>query len=247
MPEITASRYLVQCGWADIPHLTEKTKEELRSSTPPHLLDAVEFGNPSLGAGAIYPLALSEVLIDPIEIPPYWPRAYALDVGWNRTAALWGAWDRSVDVVYLYTEHYRGQAEPSIHATAIKARGDWIPGVIDPAARGRQQGDGQQLLHAYMSLGLNLTPAVNAVEAGIYAVWERLSTGRLKVFRTLMNFQAEYRLYRRDENGKIIKEFDHLMDAARYLIVSGLHVATVMPAKRTGPVGHVIGDRVAGY
>jgi hypothetical protein len=249
MPEISPSKYLVQAGWSDVPHLDERTKNDLWASTPPYLRDAREHGIPSLGAGAIYPIELTEILVDPFQLPAYWPRCYALDVGWKRTAALWGAWDRSIDCVYLYTEHYRGQAEPSIHATAIKARGEWIPGLIDPAARGRSQEDGTRLMASYIDLGLNLTPAKNAVEAGIYAVWERLSTGRLKIFRTLQNWQAEYRLYRRDEDGKIVKEFDHLMDDMRYLIMGIRDTAICEPASMShNVVGSAAGgDPTIGY
>lgn len=248
MPEISASKYLVQAGWQDIPHLDEKTQAELLSSTPPHLRDARSKGIPSLGAGAIYPIELSEVLVDPFQLPPYWPRCYALDVGWNRTAALWLAWDRSVDCFYAYTEHYRGQAEPSIHATAIKARGEWIPGLIDPAARGRKPDDGERLTAIYQQLGLKLQLAENAVEAGIYAVWERLSTGRLKFFRTLQNLQSEYRLYRRDENGKVVKEFDHLMDALRYATMGIKATGICEPATGQRMIGSAGGgDPTAGY
>ena len=79
---------------------------------------------------------------------------------------LWGAYDPEQDRWTLYHEYYRGQAEPSIHATAIKAPGTWIRGVIDPAARGRSQVDGRQLMETYQDLGLELTEAVNAVETG---------------------------------------------------------------------------------
>ena len=171
--------------------------------------------------------------MDPFQIPLFWPRCYALDVGWNRTACLWAALDRSADRWYLYTEHYRGKAEPSIHATAIKARGEWIPGLIDPSARGRSQEDGKQLMVTYGELGLKLEAAKNAVEAGLYDVWERLSTGRLKVFRTLQNWQAEYRLYRRDEDGNVIKQFDHLMDDTRYIILSGRTRAIPFPVDKS--------------
>ena len=211
MPEISPSRYMVNAGFDDVPHLDEKTKREIIDSTMPHLQDARSKGTPSLGAGAVWPIPLSEILVDPFEIPPYWARSYGLDVGWNKTAVVWGAIDRSVDVAYLYTEHYRGKAEPSIHASAIKARGEWIPGVIDPAARSRGQRDGLQLMTDYLELGLDLIPAKNPREAGLYTVWERLSTGRLKVFSTLMNWQAEYRLYRRDDDGNIVKEYDHCL------------------------------------
>jgi hypothetical protein len=247
MPEVSASKYMVQAGWNDVPHLDERTKSELLAATPPHLRDARAHGIPSLGAGAIYPVPTTEFLVDPFQIPPYWPRVYALDVGWNRTAVLWGAHDRSIDCWYLYTEHYRGQAEPSVHAAAIKGRGEWIPGLIDPAARGRSQEDGKRLIETYGALGLKLQPYKNAVEAGIYAVWERLSTGRLKVFRTLQNFQNEYRLYRRDEKGAVVKDFDHLMDCMRGLVMSGRERAAVKPVERALLSGGAGGDPAIGF
>jgi hypothetical protein len=99
--------------------------------------------------------------------------------------------------------------------------------VIDPAARGRSQKDGEQLLQNYIDLGLQLLPADNSRESGLYNVHQRLATGRLKVFRSMTNWLMEYRIYRRDEKGHVVKEKDHLMDATRYLVVSGLEVAGV--------------------
>jgi len=223
------SKHLTMAGWDDVPHLDEKTKTELYRSIPPYQRDARSKGIPQLGSGAIYPVPETEITCDPFEIPKYWPRCYALDVGWNRTAALWGAWNQDDDTVYLYAEHYRAHAEPSVHATSIRAKGRWIPGVIDPAARGRSQRDGEQLIQDYIDLGLLLTPADNAVESGLYAVWERLSGGRLFVFKSLQNWLAEFRIYRRDEKGRIVKANDHLMDDTRYLIQSGLQVAIREP------------------
>jgi hypothetical protein len=220
--------------WDDVPHLSERVKKELWDAIPPYQRDARAKGVPQLGSGAIYPVPESDITCDPFEIPDHWPRCYALDVGWNRTAALWLAHDRQTGTVYAYSEHYRGQAEPSVHAEAIRARGAWIRGVIDPAARGRSQRDGEQLLQNYRDLGLDLTEAMNAVETGLYDVWQRLSGSRLKVFKTLPNWLSEYRLYRRDENGKIVKERDHLMDCTRYGIMSGLDIASVQGPKRTG-------------
>lgn len=247
MPQISDSRYLVQAGWQDVPHLDEKTQRELIESTPPHLRDARAKGIPSLGAGAIYPVPVSEIEVAPFAIPRYWRKGYALDVGWKRTAALWGAEDPSDGTIFLYAEHYRGQEVPAIHATAIKARGDWMKGAIDPAARGRAQRDGERLMAQYKELGLNIVMANNAVEAGIYEIWQLLLTGRLKVFSTLMNFKAEYRMYRRDENGKIIKDFDHLMDGMRYLINTWDKIASVQVPSSSPTGGSAVSDSVAGY
>jgi hypothetical protein len=81
----------------------------------------------------------------------------------------------------------------------------------------------------YRDLGLELYPADNAREAGIFNVLQRLSTGRLKVFTTCPEWLSEFRLYRRDDKGNIVKENDHLMDATRYNVMSGLAIARTEP------------------
>ena len=225
------SRFVVMAGWRDAPHITPAMIEEERGRIPPHEFEARSLGKPSLGQGAVYPVPEADFVCEPFIIPDWMPQVYALDVGWNKTAALWGAHDRDNDVVYLYGEHYRGAAEPAIHAQAIRARGVWIPGVIDPASRARAQKDGETLMRIYTELGLSLVKADNALEAGIVAVWQRLSTGRLRVFRTLLNWIKEYRFYQRDANGKIKDgQDDHLLDCTRYLCLSGLAAAQIRPA-----------------
>lgn len=209
------SKTVVSATWDDVPHLSKQAKDDLWAAIPPFQRDARSKGLPQLGAGLIYPVPESVFLCDPFEIPKHWPRSYGLDVGWNKTAAIWGADDPETDTEYWYSEHYQGEEQPAIHAAAIKARG-MMPGCIDPASFGRGQADGRQVVQLYRDAGLDLTEAINAVEAGIFHVWERLSTGRLKIFRTLANTLSELRLYRRDEKGKVIKERDHAMDAGRY-------------------------------
>jgi len=227
-----AGRAIVMCGWDDVPHLDEESKRQLYAKLAPHQREARTRGVPALGSGAIYPIEEGDITVAPFDIPDHWPRAYGMDVGWKRTAAVWGAIDRDNDILYLYSEHYRGQAEPSIHAEAIKHRGEWIQGAIDPASRGRAQADGAQLLDLYEKQGLHLHLADNAVESGIYEVWQRLSTGRIKVFKSCTNWLAEYRIYRRDDKGRVVKENDHLMDATRYLTMTGLDVARTEPVRR---------------
>jgi hypothetical protein len=228
------SKIALFVSWEDVPHLTKEQKASILASIPPWQRDSRTRGVPQLGAGAIYQVAESEVVVQPFPIPDFWPRCFALDVGWNRTAAIWLAKNPDTNQVFAYNEYYRGQAEPSVHAAAIKARGHWIPGVIDPAARGRSQIDGKKLFDMYMDLGLELTKADNSREAGIYQVWELLSQGQLKIFSTCVNTLSEYRLYRRDEKGNIVKKNDHLMDALRYGVMSGLALAVPMPFNAAG-------------
>jgi len=223
------SRLCVQATWDDVPHLSAETKAQMLDAMQPHMRDARTKGVPTMGSGVIYPVPESVVVEQPFEIPDYWPRAYGMDVGWNRTAAIWGAWDRHSDTVHLYADHYMGQAAPAIHADAIKVKGEWIWGAIDPASAGASQKDGQSLRMEYQRLGLNLVDADNTVEAGIHACYQRMVSGRLKIFSTLRNLISELRIYRRNEDGKIIKENDHAMDAMRYLIMSGMKVSKTAP------------------
>ena len=212
---MSLGRAIIQAGWDDAPWLSDEVKAEMLASTPPHLREARSKGIPGLGSGAVYPISVDDIKVDPFEIPAHYRKMYALDVGWNKTAALLAAVDPDTDTIYIVAEHYMGDARPEIHAAALKSWGEWIPGVIDPASRGRSQVDGQKLMQIYKQIGLRIKDAKNQVEAGLYYTWDRLSCGKIKVFSNLSNFFSEYIIYRRDINGKIIKEKDHLMDCLR--------------------------------
>lgn len=209
---------IITATWDDAPHLSDEDKNELMASLRPHQRDARSKGIPQLGSGAIYPVQEADILCEPFVIPQQYFQCYGFDVGWNFTAALWMAYDQDADIMYWTHEYKRSQAEPSVHADSVKARGLWIPGVIDPASRGRSQKDGEQLLQSYNDLGLKLSIANNARETGIFNVYQRMTTGRLKIFRSCVQTIAEWRLYRRDEKGNVVKENDHLMDCGRYAV-----------------------------
>jgi phage terminase large subunit-like protein len=222
------SKLTVTAGWDDVPHLTAAMKRDILAGTPEYLQESRSTGRPGLGAGAIYTVPTKEISCDMFEIPPWFRRGYGLDVGWNCTAAVFFAHDLDRDIVYIYDVYKRGKVEPDIHTAAIKRRyvnKKPLVGVIDPGARGRSQSDGANLLDLYRREGLIVRPADNAVTAGIDDVHMRLSSGKLKVFKGLSEWFDEYGLYRRREDGKIVKEDDHLMDATRYAIRTGLKMA----------------------
>jgi phage terminase large subunit-like protein len=229
--DLAHGRAVVQAGWADAPWLGEDMRARMAANCPPHLLEARMHGYPSIGSGNVYPVPLEEITCDPFPIPSHWKHMYALDVGWTRTAVLWAAQNPEDNKIYIYSEHYQGDARPEVHASAIKHRGEWIRGVVDPAARQRSQKDGEKLISIYRSLGLKIIPANNEVESGVYNTWGGLSGGRIKIFKNLTNFQKEYVVYARDDKGKIIKANDHLMDCLRY-ITNNIHVAMQQPASR---------------
>lgn len=219
----------VQAGWKHVPHLDANETRALMATMPPHQVKARSTGEPTLGSGAIYPINEEDIVTPTREVPRTWPRGYGLDIGWNRTAAIFAARDPGSLVWELYDAHYRSQGEPASHVAAIKARGEWMHGCIDPASLGANQLDGRVAMEVYQDLGLHLTPAVNAVEAGLTTVWNLLITGRLRVQAHLHDWLTEFRRYHRNEKGVIVKKNDHLMDATRYLVMTADEVLQVPP------------------
>lgn len=181
----------------------------------------------------IYPILESQLVVKDFPIPDQWPRAYGLDIRWNTVAAVWGARDPQSDIVYLFSEYY-ADGDPAIHAAAIRSRGDWIKGVIDPVGNGRDQTDGFRLMQTYRNLGLQLHSNANPLEAGILNISQRMHSGRLKVFGSLTTFLEELRRYRRDERNRIMQGHDSLQDASRCL-VNGITKMTTQP-KRVLPL-----------
>lgn len=209
------------------PYLPKEALEDFEKTLAPHQREARRTGRPYLGAGAIYQVALEELLVEPFEIPSHWWQGCGMDVGWNATALVKGAYDPDADVIYLTNEYKEGHKVPALHIHGIRAMLPWETCLIacDPAANAANQEDGSKLFQKYSELGLHLRKASNARWAGIFECTNRMQTGRLKFFRTLTKTKAEFRLYRTEkrkgiagETIVIVKENDHLMDAMRYLV-----------------------------
>ena len=223
------TRWVTSISWADAPHLPLVERERMYLAYPAHEREARSKGIPSIGSGKIYPFPEDDISCHPFRIPTDWPRAYGLDVGWNKTAAIWGALDETTDTIYIYNEYYCGQQLPLLHAAAISRLGTWIPGAIDPASNRGSERDGKRLLAEYKQHGLNLYLANNSVEAGLERCINALGMQKVKVFTTCTNFFNEFRVYHRDEHGRVVRKNNHLMDAFRYLLMTGMSKAMCKP------------------
>lgn len=219
--------FVQQVGWTNCPHLDAKTIETMSRKYLPSQLKARSEGIPAIGEGAIYPIDIDEISVEPFVIPDTWPKCYGMDVG--KTAVIWLAWDRDSDTVFAYSEHFSTEYNPTLQVEAVKARGAWIPGAIDPSSLQSNQMDGQKLFQIYKDRGLNVQWERTGTESGIQEVWMRLSTGRLKFFSNLTRLRMEFQRYHRIKSetvfgvqDKIVKKDDHLCDALRYGLVSSL-------------------------
>lgn len=227
------SKWVANLTWSDAPHLTEEMKQEMLAGLMPHEIDMRSKGLPSLGHGAIYPVRESDITIPTFQVPDHWPCAFGMDVGYDHpTAVIWGAYNQKEDTWYLYSEYRVSRVEPAIHADAIRSRGVWIPGIIDSHSNRRSESGQVGLMTLYDRLGLNIHAADNGpgtLDPSLLEIYQRLSSGRLRVMSHLVKWFEEFRLYRRDGNGKIIKIGEDLMDATRYLIMNGREVAEIPP------------------
>jgi phage terminase large subunit-like protein len=243
-------RFHIFIGWKDIPFsvLSEERREILKSQYLPGEVKARTEGIPSIGAGMVYPVDEAEYVVEPFELPKSWPRAFALDPGFaSKCAAVWGAWDQDSDTIYLYSEHYQGLENPTVHIDAIRRRGSWIPCIIDPA--GASVEDGRRVKAAYTEAMRVVNPQWRVHDAqklwtiGYMEMYSRLSSGRLKVFNTMRHFLDEIRIYHKDDEGKIASTPDHELDCARYLCMGTRHFEvhvekrSAQPAPMFNPYG----------
>jgi phage terminase large subunit-like protein len=228
--EVHNSIVYVSATHDDAPHIPQEEKERLLKSYSPHEREARTKGVPSLGSGLIYPIPESQIVVPPFQIPDHWPRCFGMDFGWHNTATIFLALDQDNDVAYAYAEYLAGHLTPQHHAYhLIKQGADWMPGAYDHAGESATQDDGGNVVELYQQAGIrNWVPAdKRSVNKGIYTVLQRMETGKLKIFSTLTKTLTEYRMYARDDNGKVKKGNDHLMDAMRYGVVTGLPIARV--------------------
>lgn len=236
--ETGKSQYVVNATWDDVPHLDETAKEILLSKYPAEERNARVSGIPGLGAGLIYPVEpgmftftpSKELMCSLKELP----RAYSMDIAYTSgiTANLWGAYDEDADTWWIYDEYYCSGMPPVVHAEAIKAKGSWIEGVIDPSSeRQISNTDERRIIDDYLSRGLLLTKAKNNLFAGIDEVYNRMVTGRVKISVKCEKLLWELKQYRKDDKGHIVDKNDHACDCLRYLIMSGRNVLQYEPAK----------------
>jgi phage terminase large subunit-like protein len=210
----------------DAEHYTAQERAAIIASYPEHEREARAKGIPIMGSGRVFPIVEDGIKVAPFPIPPHWPRIVGLDFGIDHpTAAVWLAWDRDADVLYV-TDTYRVKDQSIlIHAASIKARGDWVPVAWPHDGLQRDKGSGDQLMQQYKAHGLNMLKdratfddGTNGLEAGLADMLTRMQTQRLRVFSHLSDWFEEFRLYHR-KDGLVVKLTDDLMSATRYALM----------------------------
>jgi hypothetical protein len=126
-------------------------------------------------------------------------------------------------------------------ASATLPWGNWLPWAWphDGKQSGGKfdRGEQEQLYQIYKNHGLNMLfehaqfeNGTNGVEAGITDMYERMETGRWKVFAHLSQWLEEFELYHR-KDGLIVKLNDDLISASRYALMMKRYATVAKPKK----------------
>lgn len=219
-------KFITMVGWDDVPHLSAERKQALLGTIPEYLREAKTKGIPYLGTGRVFPFDIYQFLADPFPIPPNWIRWFGIDPGINNTAAVWVAYDENSECYYVYDEYYSHDQLVPMHAVALKGKGDWINGVMDPFAGINRGNEGNRYIELFQKQGIHVELVTNRghIESGIEALKTLFISHKIKIFSHCHKLINQLNIYHRDDRGKIAKTPNDLIDAFRYAITDGLRV-----------------------
>jgi hypothetical protein len=220
------TRAVVTMTLDDAEHFTAEERAAIVARYPAHERAARTRGIPAMGSGRVFPFDDEAVVCEPFAIPGDWVMINGLDFGYDHPfAAVCLAWDRDGDVLYVTREYAARQATPVVHAAALRPWGEWIPCAWPHDGLQHDKGSGEQLAVLYRDQGLAMLSeratfedGGSGVEAGVTEMFDRMQTGRWKVFSTCQGWLGEFRLYHRVD-GLIVKARDDRLCASRYAMM----------------------------
>lgn len=161
-------------------------------------------------------------LVEPSVIPQVYGRCGAVVVDGGRVGAIWVALDRVSGALWLVDEYSMPLGQLALHAEALRKRGLWIPVLFEQLTAGRQE-ESVRTAHILAELSVNVFTVELDHVSGFEAISSRLATQQMKVTRTMTNWLAEYRRFRRDDKGEI--EAGVLMRATALLAMHAADMA----------------------
>lgn len=218
------AQFCMQKGWDDAPHLSDAVKADLLSSFPAHQREMRTRGVPMLGHGRIYDIAEQDVTCPPFDIPAHFRVIDGMDFGFDHPQAQCQlAIDTENDCFYVTRAWKKAHISPIEAWGATKAWAANVPTAWPLDGLQTEKGSGKQQKSYYQEAGFKLLAnhatwpdGSNGVEAGIFEIRDLMLKGKFKIFAGLRDLLDEFLQYHRDENGKIAKVRDDILDAMRY-------------------------------
>ncbi len=215
---------LVNMTIHDAEHYADDERERIIESYPEHEREARAKGIPTMGSGRIFQIPEETIKCQPFECPGHFYVINGQDFGWNHPQAhvqLW--WDKDEDVVYLARVWKKSEKTATEAWSAVRSWATRVPVAWPHDGLQHEKGGGEQLKEQYSTAGFQMLKdhatwpdGGNAVEPGLVELRDRMLESKFRVFNTCEPFFDEFRLYHRDENGKLVKLNDDIMSAVRY-------------------------------
>jgi hypothetical protein len=233
LSEPSSDRSVHRIAAAEAKHISEARNEELAAGWSDAERETRLEGTPQLGAGPIFPLELLSGLIrsfDPINLPAWARHVVGIDFGFaGGFAAVYIAWAHDTGDVWVIDSFQMQQSSALYHTQRIHSmtQGLRIPISWPHDGAVHDRGSGLGLAQQYKNFGANMlgTHAKNhgtndnRVEPGLQEIRELMFTGKLHIAGHNSELIEQMRGYHRDQDFRVVKERDHLIDALRYAIM----------------------------
>lgn len=166
--------------------------------------------------GLIYPeFNRHDHVVEPFEIPAYWPRWSGLDYGWTDPTAILGiAFDPESKKFIIYKQFYKNRQLAQVIGKWLKDE-NFTYTIYDPAA--------VAVMNEVRTVcKLRIEPADNEVDVGIQRITKLLKENRLQIFDNCEDLIRELEGYcyeKQPANGRTAKpghDCSHSPDALRY-------------------------------
>lgn len=219
----------------DALHYTPEQREQIIASYPEHEREARAKGIPTLGSGRIFQIPESMVKCQPFQCPDHFYVIDAIDFGWDHPQAHVQLWeDRDSGDFWLAKAVKKSEMKADEAWRMVKPWASGVPTAWPHDGNQHEKGGGEVLKEQYADEGFDMLrehatwpEGGNKVEPGIQALRELMLDGKLHVFETCVEFFDEFRLYHRDENGKIVKLNDDIISALRYAYMMRRYAKTM--------------------
>ena len=246
MDSPSRAQFCMQKGWDDAPHLNAQVKADLLASFPAHQREMRTKGVPMLGHGRIYDIAEEEITCEAFPIPKHFMVINGMDFGFDHPQSqVQLVIDADSETYYVTKSWAKSRVSPSEAWGAVKVWAENVPTAWPADGLQTEKGSGKQQKAYYCEAGFDLLlehatwpDGSNSVEAGLFEIRDLMLKGKFKVFAGQRQWFDEFLQYHRDENGRIVKLRDDVLDATRYAYMMRRY------ATRYGDVGARWGSEI---
>jgi phage terminase large subunit-like protein len=217
----------------EVKHISQERREELAANYSDAERETRLEGTPQLGAGPVFQLELLPSVIKAVDfdsVPSYCKMICGVDFGYKAGfAAVLLAWAPDTGDHFVVDSFQMQQSDALHHTARIHAMCRYFKIPIAWPHDGHQhdKGSGIALSAQYKSFGLAMLAqhAQNhgttnfSIEPTISEIRQLMSLGKIAIGSHNLELIEQMRMLHRDENFKIVKQRDHLVDALRYALM----------------------------